>query len=152
MISEFKNLNQQEKNLMLLTPALVTLLIAGAEGKIDKKETDWGTKIAHFRANEHNMLQSYYQEVDKNFNEALHDLIDGMPEDADERNEKINQELSKLNDIYKKLDKDYAKEFHKSLLRLSKQVAQSSGGFLGFGSISAEEKRHLNLEVINSPE
>ena len=71
MIYEFKNLNSDEANLMLIAPALVTLLIAGAEGDIDEKEIDWGSKIAHFRANEHTILQNYYQEIDKSFNDTL---------------------------------------------------------------------------------
>ncbi|MDQ3020624.1 MAG: hypothetical protein M3R36_08650 [Bacteroidota bacterium] len=152
MIPEFKNLSEQEINLMLMTPALVTVLIAGAEGDIDKKEVDWGTKIAHFRANQPSLLQSYYQEVDKNFNSTLKEIIDAMPKDVTERSSKINLELSKLNHVFKKLDANYAKEFYKSMLSLSKQVAQASGGVWGYGSISPEEQRHLNLEAIHQPE
>ncbi|MEO8666785.1 MAG: hypothetical protein ABI462_14940 [Ignavibacteria bacterium] len=151
MIYELKNLSEDEINLMLLTPALVTLLIAGAEGDIDEKEIDWGTKIAHFRANENTILQNYYQEVDKNFNDALKQLKEIMPPEVAERSKKINQELCRLNDVLPKLDPDFAKEFYKSMLSLSKQVAQASGGLWGYGSISPEEKKHLNLEAINSP-
>lgn len=152
MTSEFKNLNEQEVNLMLMTPALVTLLIAGAEGDIDKKEIDWGSKIAHFRANEHTILQTYYQEVDKHFTDTLKQITDAMPEDVAERSKRINQELHKLNDILKKVDNNFAKEFYKSLLSLAKQVAKASGGMWGYGSISPEEQKHLNLEVIHPPE
>ncbi len=151
MIHEFKNLNADEINLMLITPAMVTLLIAGAEGNVDEKEIDWGSKIAHFRANEHTILQNYYQEIDKNYNDTLKQLIDVMPDDVNERSKKINTELSKLNSVLPKLDPDFAKEFYKSMLSLSTQVAQASGGLWGYGSISPEEKKHLNLEVINPP-
>lgn len=151
MISEFKNLTEQEAGLMFTAPVLVTLLIAGAEGRIEEKETDWGAKIAHFRASAPSVLQSYYQEVDKSFNDTMKDIILKIPPDVVDRNYKINQELSKLNDILKKLDSGFAKEFYKSLLSLSKQVAQSSGGVWGYGAISPEEKALLNLEVINDP-
>lgn len=152
MTSEFKNLTEQEVNLMLMTPALVTLLIAGAEGNIDQKEIDWGSKIAHFRANEHTILQTYYQEVDKNFNNTLNQIIEIMPENVSERSNKINQQLHKLNDILKRVDNNFAKEFYKSLLTLAKKVAKASGGMWGYGSISPEEQKHLNLEVIHPPE
>ncbi|MBK8549639.1 MAG: hypothetical protein IPL53_00740 [Ignavibacteria bacterium] len=151
MIHEFKNLKEDEASLMLMTPALVTLLIAGAEGNVDQKEIDWGSKITHFRANEHTILQNYYQEIDKNFNETLKQLIEMMPKEVEERSKKINQELSKLNSVIPKLDPDFAVELYKSLLSLSTQVAQASGGLWGYGSISPEEKKHLNLEVINPP-
>lgn len=152
MILELKNLNEEEANLVLMTPALVALLIAGAEGNIDQKEIDWGSKITHFRANEHSLLQNYYQEVDKNFEDSLKKLIEAMPADVNERSKKINQELSKLNKIIPKLDSEFAGEFYKSLLSLSTQVAKASGGIWGYGSISPEEKKYLNLEVINPPE
>jgi hypothetical protein len=150
MISEFRNLNKEEINLMLMAPALVAVLIAGAEGDIDKQEIDWGTKIAHFRASQPSLLQTYYQEVDKNFNDTLKEIIEAMPKDVTERSQKINQELQKLNNVFKKLDVSYAKEFYKSMLSFSKQIAKASGGI--YGSISPEEKKHLNLEVIQAPE
>ncbi len=151
MIYEFKNLTEEESNLMLITPALVTLLIAGAEGNIDEKEIDWGTKITHFRANEHSIIQNYYLETDKNFNETLKKLIEVMPKDAKERSERINGELKKLNAILPKLDPEFSNMFYKSLLSLSKHVAKASGGIWGFGSVSPEEKKYLDLHVIDPP-
>jgi hypothetical protein len=74
-----------------------------------------------------------------------------MPQDIKERTDKINTELEKLNEIMKKLDPVFAEEFYKSLLSLSNQVARASGGLWGYGSVSPEEKKHLNLEVINPP-
>lgn len=152
MISEFKNLTEEESGLMLMAPAFVTILIAGAEGSIDHKETDWAAKITHMRADNNTILQNYFQEVDQNFTDMLDELIIAMPEDADERSAKINKELSKLNDILPKLDKTFATEFYKSMLSLSGQVAKASGGVLGYGSVSPEEKKYLGLDVINSPE
>ena len=151
MIYEFKNLTEEESNLMLITPALVTLLIAGAEGKIDQKETDWGEKITHFRANEHSIIQNYYLEVDKNFNETLRKLIEAMPPDVKERSDKINKQLETLNKIFPKLDQEFVKEFYKSLLSLAKLVAKASGGIWGYGSISPEEKKYLDLHAIEPP-
>ena len=151
MIYEFKNLTEEESNLMLMTPALVTLLIAGAEGNIDEKETDWGTKITHFRANEHSVVQNYYLEVDRNFNDTLSKLIEVMPKDVKERSDKIQHELQKLNKILPKLNPEFSDLFYKSLLSLSKHVAKASGGIWGFGSISPEEKKYLDLHVIEPP-
>ncbi len=151
MIHEFKNLTEEESNLMLITPALVTLLIAGAEGNIDEKEIDWGTKITHFRANEHSIIQNYYQESDKNFNETLKKLIEVMPDDVNERSDRINGELKKLNAILPKLDPEFSNKFYKSLLSLSQHVAKASGGIWGFGSVSPDEKKYLDLHVIDPP-
>ncbi|HMS65022.1 MAG TPA: hypothetical protein PKD83_07185 [Ignavibacteria bacterium] len=153
MITEFRNLNESEINLMLNVPALVTLLIAGAEGKIDDKETDWGAKVAHFRAEDKNsLLQNYYKEVDNIFVDSLKEYISVLPEDVTERTEKINSELAKVNDIMPKLDKNFAAEFYKGILGLSKQVAKADGGIWGYGSVSPEEQKLIDLDVINPPE
>lgn len=153
MISEFRNLSESEINLMLNAPALVTLLIAGAEGKIDEKETDWGAKVAHFRAEDKNsIMQNYYKEVDSIFNDSLAAYLSGFPEDVKERTDKINSELAKINDILPKLDKNFAAEFYKGIISLSKQVAKADGGIWGYGSISPEEQKLIDLDVINPPE
>ena len=151
MILEFNNLDEQELNLMLTAPVLVTILIAGAEGKIEEKEIDWGEKITHFRANAPSILQTYYQEVDKIFHDTMKYILENLPADVTERQYKIHQELAKLNDILKKLDVNFGTEFYKSLLSLSRQVAQAAGGLWGYGSISPEEKALLDLDVIKEP-
>jgi len=153
MIAEFRNLNEKEINLLLNAPALITLLIAGAEGNIEEKETDWGAKITHFRGeNKESILQSYYKEVDSCFNESLKELILAMPENVDERTLAVNSELQKLNDILPKLGQNFAKEIHKSYVTLAKHVAQSSGGIWGYGSISPQEQKLIDLEIIKSPD
>ncbi len=151
MINEFKNLTEQESNLMLMAPALVTLLIAGAEGKLEQKELDWGEKITHFRANENSILQNYYHEVEKNFNQTLKKLIEIMPVNTETRNHKINNELYKLNDTLSKLAPEFAKQFYKSLLSLARHIAKSSGGIWGYGAISPEEQKLLDLQVLVPP-
>lgn len=153
MISEFRNLNESEINLMLNAPALVTLLIAGAEGKIDDKETDWGAKVAHFRAEDKNsIMQNYYKEVDSIFNDSLRTFMSNFPDDVQERTDKINSELVKINNILPKLDKNFAAEFYKGIISLSKQVAKADGGIWGYGSVSPEEQKLIDLDVIIPPE
>jgi len=152
MIPEFRNLNEKEISLLLNAPALISLLIAGAEGNIEEKEIDWGAKIAHFRGEDRqSILQNYYQEVDAIFNETLNQLITAMPQDVNERTKTINNELQKLNNILPKLDNNFARELHKSYVTLAKHVAQASGGIWGYGSISPAEQKLIELEVIKSP-
>ncbi|MBK9331432.1 MAG: hypothetical protein IPM96_03255 [Ignavibacteria bacterium] len=153
MIPEFKNLNQQETELMFDAPALVTLLIAGAEGNIEEKETDWGSKIVHFRAKDNEgILQGYYTEVEKTFKDTLSQFIETFPDNAEERGELIKKELTKLNEILPKLNRNFAKMFYEDMRSMSKQIAKITGGIWGYGSISAEEQRYLDLEIINPVE
>ena len=153
MIPEFKNLTQQEINTIIDAPALVTILIAGAEGKIDEKEIDWGKYVVHFRVSEYesSSMMRVYKEVDKVFDDSVKQFMDGLPKDTDERSAVITGKLSGLNDIFKKVDKTFAKEFYDSLRSLAKQVAKSSGGIWGYGSISPQEQKYLELEMIEAP-
>ncbi len=153
MIPQFNNLDQKETELMLDAPALVTLLIAGSDGNIEQKQVDWGSKITHFRAkDEDSIMQSYYIEVEKSFNDTLAQFINAFPNDIEERGKLINKELIKINDILPKLNKDFAKQFYSDMKSLSKQIAKATGGVWGYGSISAEEQKYLDLDIINPVE
>jgi hypothetical protein len=150
MIPQFKNLEDKEVNMLIETPVLITILVAGADGKIDGKEIDWGTKLAHLRAvNEDSKLHYYYKEVDRIFNYSLKDYIEALPKDVEERSLRVSEMLSQLNHILPKIDKRFASELYKSFLTYATQVAKSSGGILGYAAISPEEQKWLGLEMID---
>ncbi len=153
MIPEFKSLTQLEINTIIDAPALVTILIAGAEGKIDEKEIDWGKYVVHFRVSEYesSSMMRVYKEVDKVFDDSIKQFMESLPQDTDERSAIITGKLSGLNSIFRKVDTEFAKEFYESLRTLAKQVAKSSGGIWGYGSISPQEQKYLELEMIEVP-
>ena len=49
MQNQLHKLNDIERQQLLNAPVLITLLIAGADGKIDERELDWATRVTHFR-------------------------------------------------------------------------------------------------------
>ncbi len=154
MIPEFRNLTQNEINTIVDAPALVTILIAGAEGKIDEKEIEWGKYVVHFRVTDYesSSMMRVYNEVDRVFMDALEQYIQSLPKDTDERSAEIKRRLSALNPIFRKVQLKFAKEYLDSLKSLAKQVAKASGGIWGYGSISPEEQRFLDLDMIELPE
>lgn len=152
MIPQFKNLSEEEKTALLDAPALIAVLIAGADNDIDKKEIDYSSKIAHYRAgNNESVLQGYYSEVDKFIGDAIAQQISALPKNFSNRQQLIIEELKKLNEILPKLDKSFAVELYKSWLTFAKSVAQSSGGLWGYASITADEEKLLGLSMINNP-
>lgn len=154
MIPEFRSLTQNEINTIVDAPALVTILIAGAEGKIDEKEIEWGKYVVHFRVTDYesSSMMRVYNEVDRVFMDALEQYIQSLPKDTDERSAEIKRRLSALNPIFRKVQLKFAKEYLDSLKSLAKQVAKASGGIWGYGSISPEEQRFLDLDMIELPE
>lgn len=142
----FSDLNESEINLLLKAPALVTLLIAGADNDIDDKEKSLGEKLVNYRTfTSDTKLHEYYEEVNQGFETQLSALIDAWKPGS---GSEIATELSSLNPILSKLDATYADMLKASWRSLAKKVAEADGGFVGFGSISKEESQLIGLSMI----
>ncbi len=153
MIKEFENLREDEKEVLLGAPVHVAILIAGADGDIDKAERKEAIDVAHSkqgRARE--QLVEYYKAVGATFEDKFNQLISDLPDDAEERNKAITTELRKLNFILPKIDQNFAVKLYASLKDLAKKIAEASGGILGYLSVSYEESKLLELKMINDPE
>ena len=149
MIQQFQNLSTEEIEKMINAIPLITVLIAGADGNIDKEEKEWGAKITKIRTYSNpDVLHDFYTQVGRNFKGRLDSFIDTLPKDTNSRNLKISDELSSLNDIFPKLEIHFAAELYNSFTSFAKHVAKASGGFLGFGSISKEEKKFIGLPML----
>lgn len=152
MIRELRKLNDSEIELMKEIPALIAILVAGADGVIDEKEMQWAEKVKIFRSSKENsILKEYYSEVVREFRKTMKELIDKLPVNLSERNYEISKRLKGLNKVLPKLNKKLSIEFYKSLLSYAEQVAKASGGVMGFASISPEERKWLSLDMIRDP-
>ena len=128
---------------------MITVLIAGADEHIDEAEKTWAAKVVKFRkSGSTDMLHTYYEEIDQNFESTLNDLIKVSGDNAKSRKEIIGNELSKLNVILPKIEQNYAKELIESWKSLAVHIAKTSGGILRFGNISKEEKELIELPMI----
>ncbi|MEZ4776834.1 MAG: hypothetical protein R3D00_26905 [Bacteroidia bacterium] len=145
-IKQFSNLTEQESALLTNAPALITVLIAGADNDISKKETDWAGKLVHYRTfTSEPKLQNYYEAVKEGFESSLDALIDGWNENSEAL---ITGELAGVNSILPKIDPEYATLLKESWRSLAQKVAEASGGLLGFGSVDEAEKRLVSLPMI----
>ena len=137
---------------MLETPAMIMILIAGADGVIDEKEMDRAEKVKMFRGSMKNsMLKEYYKETGRDFRRTVYKLLAKFPDKLSERNYEITKRLKRINKILPKLSKRFSVRFYKSLISYAEQVAKASGGIMGFASVSPEEKIWLNLNMIDNP-
>ena len=152
MVNAFQNLSEEEIELMLQVPLLVTILIAGADGNIDKSEVSEAISIAKGkRTRARKELQQFYSEVAQDFEDKLKAMIHNMPSDQNKRAEDITAQLSKVNDILPRLEKSYATKFYESTKDLAKKIAEASGGILGYMSIGYEESKLINLDMLKKP-
>ncbi len=152
MISYFKTLSQEEQEFMYKVPILVSILIAGADGDIDRKEIQEGIAQAKKKQNTASAeLKELYKEIEEDFEDKLKIVLQNYPMEVTQRNPLIVEELSQLNSLLPKLDIAFATQYYQSICDLAMKVAQSSGGLLGMKSIGAAEARYVKLPMIKDP-
>ncbi|MCF8237077.1 MAG: hypothetical protein K9I85_02895 [Saprospiraceae bacterium] len=145
-----EQLNQEEFNKLVAALSRVTILIAGSDGQFDEQEKEWAEKLTHIRSYNHPpALEGLYETADPVFSDQLAAMSKAYPEDLEQRNRQIQSDLAELNPILAKLDPKTGRAIYKSLKSFAKHIARSSGGFLGFGSISASEAKWIELPMIN---
>ena len=149
MIKEFEKLTDGEVELMLKAPVLVCILIAGADGEIDRKEIK--EAIAQTQKKNKATLAEYLNEVSQDFEDKLKILIQSYPRESVQRNPVLMKEITQLNGLWKKLDRRYAIQVYQMLRELAAKVAGSSGGIWGVNTVDDEEAKYLKLSTLNDP-
>ncbi len=150
MFQELRRLSDSEKDFLYKSPILVCILIAGADGTIDKKEINEAIGQAKKRQSQHGLAE-FYAEVGQDFEDKLKIVLRDYPSDPGQRNNTLSEDLKYLNEILPKLDKNFASRFYKSLREIAMGIAQSSGGILGMKSVGKEELEFVNLPMLNEP-
>lgn len=146
----FAALSEDQYNQLKEALTYITVLIAGADGKIDEQELNWAEKLTHIRTfADPEDLHDYYHDVEKDFSEHLQSLISSLPTSVEARERVISAKLSGLNAILMLLENEVAYDLYTSFTSFAKHIAKASGGFLRFGSISHEEKHWINLPMID---
>lgn len=144
------NLTIAENDKLKKAISLITILIAGADGNIEKDELTWAKKIAGVREyGPPTLLHGFYQEVGVDYDETVNGYLETLPEDTAERTSIISEHLSELNPILAKLDNQMAHAYYKSFTSFAEHVAKATGGFMGFFSVSAEEKSLMTLPMLD---
>lgn len=144
-----EQLTPQEFDTLVCALPRITILIAGADGAIDEGEWNWAERLTHIRSFNHpHALNGFYEALEPKFSELMSSLLSRYSRNPEERCLKISDELSHLNPILAKLDPTTAHTMYDSLKSFAWNIARSSGGFLGFGAISAKEEKWIKLPMI----
>ncbi|MEZ5037575.1 MAG: hypothetical protein R2760_08825 [Chitinophagales bacterium] len=151
-IPQFNHLTEEEVQLLLDAPAIITLLIGTADGNMDDKEIAAGLSSVIVRKESNDaLLQPYYEAVDKNYDQRLFDFSNQYKDkDKEQRTQELSDVLAGLNDILAKVDPLFTTVLVKSLKSFAKEIAQASGGMAGIGlmAISNEEEHLISLPMI----
>ena len=129
--------------------AYITVLIAGADGKIDPEELSWAEKIAKIRTYAGDeRLQEFHTDVKDSIGGRIREFIADLPTTVAERNGAISDKLSGLNPILSSLDPSIGFYLYKGYVSFADRIAKASGGFLSFFSIGSEEKKWVKLPML----
>jgi len=152
MVAALNDLSTAEKEVVFRAPLLVCLLIAGADGKVDRKEMKGAMALSRKKTGRgKGQLFEFYGIVTQDFEDKLKIVMQSLPVDVRERTREIVRELTSLNIILPKVDKAFGNEFHVSLKYIAAKIAESSGGLLGIKSVGEDEERYMNLPMIKAP-
>ena len=150
MTEYFSRLSESEYTKLKDAIPLITLLIGGADGDLDKDEKAWAEKVTKIRSYKmSDDLIGFYQEVGKDFADKLDQYVRDFPSTVEDRVHLISERLSLINPILKKLDPKVAYHLYKSYLSFAKHVAKASGGFFGFFSIGPDEGDLIDLPMLD---
>ena len=94
-------------------------------------------------------MSGVYKSIDAYSEDTLNSLIEVLPSSTLERTQYLTDQLKGLNDIFTKLDADFAHELYTSLKELAFYV--SNAGDLGVGLRSEQEKELAKLSFLNAP-
>lgn len=152
MFEYIHNLSESEKNLVLNAPLYVTILVAGADGEISHEEKKKAIEIIHIKSfAEGYEMREIYKNLEYDVAHELRTLIAALPEATTERNQYLSDLLAGLNQIFPKLDKNFAVKYYKSLREFAHYIAHAEGGFWGVASVSSAEKEVVKLPMIMDP-
>ncbi|HMV11156.1 MAG TPA: hypothetical protein PK325_18135 [Cyclobacteriaceae bacterium] len=151
MIAELSRLSSGEQELVYKAPLLVCILIAGADGNIDRKEIKKAINIAQKKQKGSDPVSVLFKELAQDFEDKLKIIEQGYPYEATQRTPLISDELKELNKLWQKLPQSFSKGYYDMLVMLAKEVAASSGGLLGMNKIGSEEARLVKLTMIQNP-
>lgn len=151
MDQDLKNLSPSEVNQLKDAYAYITVLIAGADGKIDPHELSWAEKITQIRTFAGDeRLKEFHVEVNEAIAPKIKQIISELPTDVKDRNATISDKISSLNPILSRLDPSLGYYLYKGYVSFAERIAKSSGGFLSFFTIGAEEKKWVSLPMLNA--
>ena len=147
--SVFDGINESQYHSLKEALPLITILIAGADGKIDEQELNWAEKLTYIRSYaEPEELNQFYSEVEDGFDSKVQQTLSALPDDLIAREEEISKKLSNLNIVLACLPNNIAYQVYSGFTSFAKHIAKASGGFLRFGSISSKEKPWISLPMI----
>lgn len=127
MIKQLEKLTEEERELLLKAPVLVSVLASCSFNKVNEVQKADAIKLAHLKTfTAVPVLQAYYQEVDKNFREQFEATAKKYFPFDEKNRQQIEKEIQKISLIIEKLEAGYGNALRKSLDGYARHVKKST--------------------------
>lgn len=137
MENQLKKLTNNERELLLKAPVLISILAASTDEKIDRKEQKEAIELSHLRTfTSSPILQPFYKEVEVVFKKNLEELLHKYEPFNVTRQNLIKSELKIIYNLLSKLDDKFEKELKESLESYRKHIANVHIKFTDFFDFS----------------
>ncbi len=127
----FGKLNEADRLLLYMAPALVSVLAATTNNRINKKQKADAFKLISLKTyTARPELIFYFKTVEKNFRKDFEELEKRYYPFDEPKREMLRNELDKVNVVISKLDKAVAEILHRSLSEYATHIKRSGIGIL----------------------
>jgi uncharacterized protein YicC (UPF0701 family) len=128
-----EKLYHKELETLLQFPAYILLQENTADGIINTNEIKRAAIVVHSKIyTSPSILQYFYKELDKIFEEKLYELNEDLPKESHKRKEIIEKELNSIEKILQKLGNDYSEILHKSMESFKSLLSKSHSNSLDY--------------------
>ena len=122
----FTKLTESENKELLKFPALISLLAANSDDKLDTAEKQSAVKFSHIKTfSSDPLLSEFYAEADKGFESTIQQLDNELPIEKEARETTLKKELMKLEVILLKLGEEYSTVMHRSMNSFKDHVSRA---------------------------
>jgi hypothetical protein len=123
MLKQFENLTDEEQELLLSAPALVSVMSSCSYNSINDLKKEDAIKLSHIKTfTADPLLIPYYIEVEKNFKAKFEATVAKyFPFDQEKRRD-LENEIKKVGKVIGKLDTKFASTLRRSLDLYAKHV------------------------------
>jgi Icc-related predicted phosphoesterase len=148
MIKHFNDLAPKEQEILLDAPLWVAIWVGISDNHFDKKEQAKALETLGVKSfSESPDVAILYQQI-QHPGDRLTTLLDTLPASPDAIKEAVKNQLLEVKAVLGKCDPPFAMELFKSFRSVGVHVANASGGMLGIGSMSEEERTAMQLEFL----
>lgn len=134
MPTEIERLNEEDRIILLKSPAIVALLAAVSDdGIVSEHEKAESIKLSHVRTySSPDILHNFYVQAEAYFVEAFEEELAKLPEGQKAKEAYLEEKLLELNQVLPKLNQVYAKELIASLKSFAKHIFESDSSVLEY--------------------